>query len=97
MSNAIKLNAISMPPGIMAFCFPKLAIIFLIVRTFEPPKWQRWILYTLWTLLFIAASLNGIFVFMQCSPASGLWDQSTNPVCWKPNILITYSIVIGGM
>ncbi len=95
-SKAIEINSIALIPGVMAFSTPKLAVAYLLMRLLNPSKWQRWFLYFLSVSCLIFSALCAIFLFAQCTPVKGLWEPALKPVCWKPSVLINWTIFTGG-
>lgn len=95
-SKAIEINSIALVPAVMAFSTPKLAVAYLLMRLLNPSKWQRWFLYFLSISCIIFAALCAILLFAQCSPVKGLWEPTLKPVCWKPSVLINWTIFTGG-
>ena len=89
-------NSIFLIPGVMTFSTPKLAVAYLLMRLLNPSKWQRRILGFLSVSCIVFAALCAVFLFAQCSPVKGLWDPVLKPVCWKPSVLINWTIFAGG-
>ncbi len=95
---AIKLNIISNPFGIMAFCVPKVAVALLLIRLMGPGNLRRWLLYFVTSVMMIAGILSAIFLFAQCRPVAALWDPAVAPIasCWHPSVLTDYTYFVGG-
>lgn len=96
-TNAVKLNIIGQPFGIMAFCVPKLAVALLIIKLMPPRIYGKWFLYSITISLIILSILAAIFLFIQCSPLEALWNPTISFHCWPPSILSNYTIFVGGM
>ncbi|MCJ1394984.1 hypothetical protein MMC18_007865 [Xylographa bjoerkii] len=94
-SMAIKASAIAFIPGIIAFSIPKIAVACLLIRLMSPSRLQKRILLSLSISCVLIASLCAIFIWVQCTPSSGLWDPTVNATCWNPSVLINYSIFAG--
>ena len=96
---AISLNVISNPFGIIAFCIPKSAVVLLLVRLMGPKQRGRWFLYFIFSTVAIAGILSRIFLFVQCKPVTELWNPAaavtTN--CWDPSVLTNYTYFVGGL
>ncbi len=71
-TNAVTLNIVGQPFGIMAFCLPKLAVALLIIKLMPPRKYGKWFLYFITISLIILSVLAVIFLFIQCSPLEAL-------------------------
>ena len=97
ISNAVRLDIIGQPFGIMAFCVPKLAVALLIIKLMPPKKYEKWFLYFITISLIIFSILAAIFLFVQCSPPQALWNHKIPFHCWPPSILSNYTIFVGGM
>ena len=96
IERAVKLGDASNPIGIMAFCLPKIAVAILIVRLLPPPKRGAWLLFALTLSLTLFGALAAIFLYVQCNPASVLWDPAvTNFHCWDPHVLSDYTYFVG--
>ncbi|KAI9751445.1 MAG: hypothetical protein M4579_006055 [Chaenotheca gracillima] len=99
-TQAIKLNAISEPFGIMSYCIPKISVALLIKRIMPPNKlnkWQMQFIYFITISLTVLSILCAIFLFVQCLPASSLWDPvaAEGAKCWDPNVLTNFTIFTG--
>ena len=95
---AIRLSNITDPFGVMAFCIPKVAVALLLVRIMAPVQRGRWFLYSITGGVVIAGILDCIFLFVQCTPVTALWDPiiAATATCWKPSVLVNYGYFVGG-
>lgn len=94
---------LSTPMSTQAACWGKISISLLILRMFTRNRAYTIFLWTLIFLLFIINIVLAIITFVQCTPASWLWDQ-LNPTiagyrgtCWNPSIVKNYGYFQGGM
>lgn len=84
---AVKLNWIGQAFHIMSTCFGKISIVIFILRIKGHSGPQAWILYILASCLFVSSVICVVFIFVQCSPSSALWDHSVVGKCWSPKVL----------
>lgn len=83
--------------GVMSFGLPKLAVVALLVRLLNVPKWHRFILWTLGALSQGVVVGTVIILVAQCSPARALWDFSiTEKKCVDIYTVIHYGEFAGG-
>ncbi|KAM0201584.1 hypothetical protein ACHAQI_011161 [Fusarium lateritium] len=95
--NAIFFTVLGFPFGVMAFGFPKLAVVALIARLMNPGRVHRIFLWTLAGCCMLSLVGCIIILFAQCSPVESQWDFSiTDKSCWSPYILIDFAIFSGG-
>ncbi|KAI9839333.1 MAG: hypothetical protein M1837_002218 [Sclerophora amabilis] len=100
-AQAIKLNLISEPFGILSFCVPKISVALLIKRIMPPNKLNKWQLRFIFFItisLTIASILCAVFLFAQCSPPNTIWNhrfQVNKAICWPPNVLTNFTIFTG--
>uniref|UniRef100_A0A093VHN4 Rhodopsin domain-containing protein n=1 Tax=Talaromyces marneffei PM1 TaxID=1077442 RepID=A0A093VHN4_TALMA len=92
---AALLNTAGFAPGILSFVIPKLGVVALLCRIFNPT--QRWKIF-LWSFvggggLLICGCI--IIIYAQCNPTKALWTGVGN--CWNPGILVDYSIFAGAL
>jgi hypothetical protein len=92
---AAMLNTAGFAPGILSFVLPKLGVVALLCRIFNPT--HRWKIF-LWSLvggggLVISGCI--VIIYAQCSPTKALWTPEIG-TCWNPQILVDYSIFSGG-
>ncbi|SPJ70450.1 related to integral membrane protein PTH11 [Fusarium torulosum] len=96
--NAIFFTILGFPFGVMAFGFPKLAVVALITRLMNPRRVHRIFLWTLAGCCMLSLVGCIIILFAQCSPVESQWDFSiTDKSCWSPYILIDYAIFSGAL
>ncbi|KUL81321.1 hypothetical protein ZTR_10126 [Talaromyces verruculosus] len=92
---AALLNTAGFAPGILSFVIPKLGVVALLCRIFNPT--QRWKIF-LWSFvggggLLICGCI--VIIYAQCNPTKALWTGVGN--CWNPSILVDYSIFAGAL
>lgn len=86
-----KLYLISLPFAILTLSLPPIAVAILLDRLIEPARRQKWILFSVPALQFIAAAVEVVLLFVQCSPASTLWNpKATRANCWNSRVIISY-------
>ncbi|KAL8777561.1 MAG: hypothetical protein Q9194_002488 [Teloschistes cf. exilis] len=86
-----KLYLISLPFAILTLSLPPIAVAILLDRLIEPARSQKWVLFSVPALQFIAAAVEVVLLFVQCSPASTLWNpKATRADCWKSQVIISY-------
>ncbi|KAH6954756.1 hypothetical protein DER45DRAFT_633158 [Fusarium avenaceum] len=96
--NAIFFTVLGFPFGVMAFGFPKLAVVALITRLMNPGRVHRIFLWTLAGCCMLSLAGCIIILFAQCSPVESQWDFSiTDKSCWSPYILIDFAIFSGAL
>lgn len=98
LSNSIKFIMAGFAPGLLSIVVPKLAVVALLIRTMNPSPRQKWFL--LGTVLGSGVLLMGcvVILYLQCRPASEIWEMNAaEGSCWSMNILVDYSIIVGGM
>ncbi|KAJ3528286.1 hypothetical protein NM208_g10275 [Fusarium decemcellulare] len=96
--NAILFTILGFPFGVMAFGFPKLAVVALLVRIMNPSKIQQYILWGLASCCMLSLLGCIIILFAQCQPSRAQWDFSiTDKTCWSPWILVDFAIFAGAL
>lgn len=93
---AAMLNTAAYAPGIVSFVLPKLGVVALLCRIFNPTR--RWRIF-LWAFvggsgLVICGCI--IILYAQCSPMRAMWTPGLGK-CWSPSIVVDYSIFAGGI
>ncbi|KAI1775115.1 hypothetical protein F4818DRAFT_417877 [Hypoxylon cercidicola] len=94
---ALYYTAIERPPGILAYCLPKLSIVTLLCSLMGKAKSRVWfwILHGMIVVLFVTSILSFVLFFVRCSPVSALWDPSTPAQCFDPSILDVVTYISG--
>ncbi|RYP71277.1 hypothetical protein DL769_004727 [Monosporascus sp. CRB-8-3] len=95
--NALYYQAIQRPPGILAYCVPKLSVVILLVRLMSQARRGAWLLYSITIVLFITSILSFILFFAQCKPTSALWNPFIQPPpeCLPPLVLNVVTYIAG--
>ncbi|KAK7942993.1 uncharacterized protein PG986_012106 [Apiospora aurea] len=92
-------SSIQRPPGILAYCLPKLSIAILLCTLMGSTKRRvwHWLLYSIIVVLFVTSILTIVLFFNQCRPVSALWVPSATATadCFDPFILDVVSFVAG--
>ncbi|KAI1371934.1 hypothetical protein F4677DRAFT_434073 [Hypoxylon crocopeplum] len=94
---ALYYSALQRPPGILAYCLPKLSIVTLLCTLIGNAKSRAWfwILHSIIVVLFITSILSFVLFFVRCSPATALWDPSSPADCFDPFILDVVTYISG--
>lgn len=92
---AIEMSIIAFVPGIITVVTPKLAVACLLIRLLNPGRKQVWFLYTLTISCIIVYIMCAVFLWIQCSPSSLLWDPTAKGTCWDPSVFVNYCIFCG--
>ncbi|KAF4972243.1 hypothetical protein FSARC_1140 [Fusarium sarcochroum] len=96
--NSILFTILGFPFGVMAFGFPKLAVVALITRLMNPGRLHMIFLWTLAGCCMLSLVVCIIILFAQCSPAQSQWTFSiTDKTCWSPFILVDFAIFAGAL
>ena len=66
---------------------PKLSVVALLVRVFEPRRWVAVTFYTLSGLGIVFAGVVSIVWVVQCSPIQKQFDSSVAGSCWAPSVV----------
>jgi hypothetical protein len=89
------LNTAGFAPGILSFVLPKLGVVALLCRLFNPNRWWKIFLWTLVSGAGLVICGCIIIIYAQCTPTKALWTPGLGE-CWNPTILVDYSIFAGG-
>ncbi|KAH8691904.1 hypothetical protein BGW36DRAFT_400054 [Talaromyces proteolyticus] len=95
---AAMLNTAGFAPGILSFTVPKLGVVALLIRLFNPSRPRKIFLWS-----FVGGScmiISGciVIIYAQCSPTRALWTVNLNSArCWSPWILVNYSLFAGAL
>ncbi|KAF5679246.1 integral membrane protein PTH11 [Fusarium heterosporum] len=96
--NAIFYTILGFPFGVMAFGFPKLAVVALITRLMNPGRMHKIFLWALAGTCMLSLIGCIIILFAQCSPVESQWTFSiTDKTCWSPYILVDFAIFSGAL
>lgn len=93
---AIKLNIIANPFGIMAYSLPNLSVAMFLNRILSLDRGRKWFIYAVAITQNIFAAVSSILVFEQCHPTAFLWDPSVEATCLPSEVLPVYSYFVGG-
>ena len=92
----LRLDFVLQPIGIMALCFGKLSVAFLMLRFIGPnTKWQKWVLYAIIVVSLIFSVVTSAITFAQCDPPKALWEKVPGSKCWDPRIQTNLSVFLG--
>lgn len=95
--NVILYTILGFPFGVMAFGFPKLAVVALITRLMNPGRLHKIFLWVLAGCCMMGLIGCIIILFAQCSPVESQWTFSiTDKKCWSPYVLVNFAIFAGG-
>ena len=90
--HAVKIEVITNSILDHTFSWPKLSIVILLCRVFEPVSSVKFVGYCLACLSILFSCLITIFNYTQCSPASGFWNHEIGAKCWPAAVFSDYSI-----
>ncbi|EED22505.1 conserved hypothetical protein [Talaromyces stipitatus ATCC 10500] len=93
---AAMLNTAAYAPGIVSFVLPKLGVVALLCRIFNPTR--RWRIF-LWAFVGVSGLVICgciIILYTQCSPMRAMWTPGLGK-CWSPSIVVDYSIFAGAL
>lgn len=93
---AVKINLIANPFGIMAHSLPNIAVAIFIDHVLYLSHRKRAALYTLVIFQNLIAVVSCVLIFTQCNPPASLWNPTDKPVsCLSRDLVIHYSTFIG--
>ncbi|KAG4292397.1 hypothetical protein FPRO06_13650 [Fusarium proliferatum] len=96
--NVILYTILGFPFGVMAFGFPKLAVVALITRLMNPGRLHKIFLWVLAGCCMMGLIGCIIILFAQCSPVESQWTFSiTDKKCWSPYVLVNFAIFAGAL
>lgn len=93
---AVRVNLIANPFGIMAYSLPNISVAVFLVKIINPTRWQRLSLLGLTIAQSIIAGISCILLFAQCNPSRALWDIRVKATCLPERVLTDYSYFVGG-
>lgn len=76
---------------------PKLAVVALLVRTMNPSRRQKCLLWGMAVGSGLLLMGCVVILYVQCKPSRALWVLVPGARCWGPGVLVNYSIIVGGM
>lgn len=76
---------------------PKLAVVALLVRTMNPSRRQKCLLWGMAVGSGLLLMGCVVILYVQCKPSRALWVLIPGATCWGPGVLVNYSIIVGGM
>ncbi|KAF4452103.1 hypothetical protein F53441_5036 [Fusarium austroafricanum] len=96
--NVIFFTILGFPFGVMAFGFPKLAVVALITRLMNPGRIHKIFLWGLAGCCMLSLVGCIVILFAQCTPAESQWTFSiTDKKCWSPWVLVNFAIFAGAL
>ena len=99
LSLVLLLNNIDFLLGIMSFSLPKLAVVALLNRLFNPSLYHRIVLWGLTGLVALVSCICVIIIFTICDPPQAQWDTALlekGATCRDRWPLVYYAIFNGG-
>lgn len=98
IARALFYGTIQRPPGILAYCFPKLSLVTLLCTIMGKAKSRAWFwfLHSIIVVLFVTAITAFTLFLSRCGPVTALWQPTTPAHCMDPSILDNVSYVHGG-
>ncbi|KXX73762.1 hypothetical protein MMYC01_209605 [Madurella mycetomatis] len=95
LSAAILWTMVGFCPGVMSFGLPKLAVVALLTRMLNVPRWHAILMWSLAILCLTSLLGCVVLLFAQCTPTHAMWDFTVKRECWSPWVLVDYSIFAG--
>ncbi|KAI0896116.1 hypothetical protein F4806DRAFT_51622 [Annulohypoxylon nitens] len=97
IARALFYGTIQRPPGILAYCFPKLSLVTLLCTIMGKAKSRAWFwfLHSIIVVLFVTAITAFTLFLSRCGPVTALWQPTTPAHCMDPSILDNVSYVHG--
>ncbi|KAI1089156.1 hypothetical protein F5B19DRAFT_387811 [Rostrohypoxylon terebratum] len=97
ITRALYYSVIQRPPGILAYCFPKLSLVTLLCTIMGNAKSRAWFwfLHSMNVVLFVTAIAAFTLFLSRCGSVTALWHPSSPAHCSDPSTLITVSYVHG--
>jgi hypothetical protein len=80
-------STILQPMGVYSYCFPKLAVVLLLVKLMMPSKGVRYALYGLMVVLYICSFLAVLFLWVRCTPRDHFWHPLEPADCMPASVL----------
>jgi archaellum biogenesis protein FlaJ (TadC family) len=80
-------STILQPMGVYSYCFPKLAVVLLLVKLMVPTKRVSYALYGLMAVLFVCSFLAVLFLFVRCTPRDHFWHPLEPATCMPASVL----------
>lgn len=93
---ATKLNKLTVPFYVLAFSLPNLSVAIFLSSILDPPRWQKWLLFGVTGLQSLAAGVECIITYAECSSVDALWDLHLTGNCLPLSINEHYSYFLGG-
>lgn len=94
-ADIVKVELIAQTFAVVAFAPTKCAVGATIMRVF-PGRILHAVLWFLMITVTVIFFLCAIFDFVQCNPASHMWNPTIPAKCWNPIVYTNYSIFTGG-
>ncbi|KAB5555036.1 hypothetical protein GE09DRAFT_1123305 [Coniochaeta sp. 2T2.1] len=85
--NVVKWMIAAYVPGIETLGFPKLAVIYLLVRLLAPSRTHTIILWTMGIICCLSLTAMVMTLILQCTPPHALWTFSLPHNCLHPSVL----------
>lgn len=97
LTQAVKINFIANPFGVMAYSLPNISVAIFLNRILAPNRARKITLYTITVAQSIIAAISLIILFAQCRPTEFLWDPTIQATCLSPSVITGYSYFVGSM
>lgn len=95
-SQAMKLNLIANPFGVLAYSLPNLSVAMFLNRILALDRGRKWFIYSVAISQNVFALASSILLFVQCVPLSFLWNHSIKATCLPIDGILAYSYFVGG-
>lgn len=97
LMQAVKINFIANPFGVMAYSLPNISVAIFLNRILAPNRARKITLYTITIAQSVIAAISLIILFAQCHPTEFLWNPTIRATCLPPSVLTGYSYFVGGI
>lgn len=97
LMQAVKINFIANPFGVMAYSLPNISVAIFLNRILAPNRARKITLYTITVAQSVIAAISLIILFAQCHPTEFLWNPTIRATCLPPSVLTGYSYFVGGI
>lgn len=90
---AMKYEFLSEPFGITGTTLARISFATFLLKFCVASRPWHW---TLWSIIWIQAVGNAvvaILIFLQCQPATALWDSNAGGTCWTPQVRGLYDVM----
>lgn len=91
-----KWQILGFPFNIASFSFPNISIAILVNKLLDPNPWRSGLLLALCIVQVLLACTSVCLIYLQCSPAEGLWNPFITSDCWDPSLFNDFNYFVSG-